>query len=366
MQNIHGAAFVVVCHLIFSGDTQAALPRIVVAADQAGFCEADTQRPFVPFGFNYDHDENGRLLEDYWFTEWSKVEADFAEMKALGANVVRIHLQLARFMESPSQSNPKSLEQLHRLTILAERTGLYLDVTGLGCYHKPDVPAWYDALSESERWQTQVNFWKSVAKSIGNSSAVFCYDLMNEPVVPGGKRAPNDWLGPAFAGKHFVQFITLDTHGRERTEIARQWTDKLVAAIRNEDPHHLITVGMVPWSLDRPGLTSGFVPSEVAGSLDFLAVHLYPETGKVEEAIETLRGFAIGKPVIIEETFPLKCNLDDFDSFMGKSKRFANGWIGFYWGKTIDDYTPPQTIPDAMTLGWLNWFVREAKTYKDR
>jgi hypothetical protein len=268
-------------------------------------------------------------------------------------------------MNSPTQPNPKSLEQLHRLTILAERTGLYLDVTGLGCYHKPDVPAWYDALAEPERWQTQANFWKSVAKSIGNSPAIFCYDLMNEPVVPGGKRAPSDWLGPGFAGKHFVQFITLDTEGRKRSEIARQWIDRLVSAIRSEDPHHLITVGMVPWSLDRPGLTSGFVPSEVAGSLDFLAVHLYPETGKVDEAIETLRGFAIGKPVIIEETFPLKCNLDDFDSFMERSKRFASGWIGFYWGKTIDEYTPPRTIPDAMTLGWLHWFAREAIAYKD-
>jgi hypothetical protein len=44
---------------------------------------------FVPWGFNYDHDEKGRLIEDYWEKEWQKVEADFAQMKKLGANVVR-------------------------------------------------------------------------------------------------------------------------------------------------------------------------------------------------------------------------------------------------------------------------------------
>ena len=44
------------------------------------------------------------------------------------------------------------------------------------------------------------------------------------------------------------------------------------------------------WSLDRPGLTSGFVPEKVADDLDFVSVHLYPEKGKVDEALKTLAG----------------------------------------------------------------------------
>lgn len=44
---------------------------------------------------------------------------------------------------------------------LAEETGLYLDVTGLGCYRKSDTPAWYDALDEAARWQAQAKFWAS-------------------------------------------------------------------------------------------------------------------------------------------------------------------------------------------------------------
>jgi hypothetical protein len=39
----------------------------------------------------------------------------------------------------------------------------------------------------------------------------------------------------------------------------------------------LLTVGLVDWSLDRKGLTSGFVPEKVADDLDLGSVHLYPK-----------------------------------------------------------------------------------------
>ena len=137
-------------------------------------------------------------------------------MKRLGANVVRIHLQFGKFMKGPNEPNESALKQYARLVALAEQTNLYLDVTGLGCYHKKDVPKWYDRLSEEARWAAQANFWKYVANRSAQSPAIFCYDLMNEPVVPGGDRKPEDWLGPDFAGSCFVQCITLSQAGRPR------------------------------------------------------------------------------------------------------------------------------------------------------
>src|SRR5579859_1492392 len=74
------------------------MPHIKVSADQRSFILMNG-KPFAPWGFNYDHDESGRLLEDYWDKEWSKVEKDFGAMHDLGANVVRIHLQFAKFMK---------------------------------------------------------------------------------------------------------------------------------------------------------------------------------------------------------------------------------------------------------------------------
>lgn len=328
---------------------------IRVSDEGEGFETAD-KRGVVPWGFNYDHDEEGRLLEDYWRDEWSKVEEDFREMKDLGANVVRIHLQVGKFMENPDTPDAAALEMLERLVGLAEEVGLYLDLTGLGCYHKSDVPPWYDDLSESERWDVQAVFWGAVAGVCADSPAVFCYDLMNEPVVPGGRREPGAWLGPGFAGKHFVQFITLDSAGRERAAVARDWIRHLTAAIRDRDSRHLITVGLVPWSLDRPGLTSGFVPEKISDAVDFISVHIYPEKSEIDKALETLKEFDVGKPVLIEETFPLKCSAEGLGEFIEKSREIADGWIGFYWGKTIAEYNNSNTISAAITLEWLKLF----------
>lgn len=340
-----------------SGAEPPRLERVRVGVDHRGFVLAASHTPFVPWGFNYDRDFRSRLLEDYWDSEWPTVEADFREMKDLGANVVRVHLQFGKFMKGPNEPDPKALDRLGRLVDLAERTGLYLDVTGLGCYRKRDVAAWYDRLDEAGRWAAQATFWAAVAGRCARSPAIFCYDLMNEPVVPGGRRKEGDWLGPPLGEFHYVQVVTLDQKDRPRPEIARAWVETLAKAIRRVDPDHLITVGLVDWSLDRSGLTSGFVPDKVAPALDFLCVHLYPKAGKLDEAIDVLKGFsAAGKPVLIEETFPLSCGAPEFRRFLGRSKPLAAGWLGFYWGQTPDELRKSRTIPDAMTLGWLDVF----------
>ncbi|MCC9602169.1 glycoside hydrolase family 5 protein [Stieleria sp. JC731] len=345
----------------------AELEWIRVANDNRSFVMEKSGRKFVPWGFNYDHQEDsGRLIEEYWNDEWATVIEDFAEMKQLGANVIRIHLQFAAFMESADKPNNDSLDQFERLIKLAETTGLYLDLTGLGCYHKKDVPAWYDKLSESQRWNAQCVFWESVAERCANSPAIFCYDLMNEPVVPGNDER-DDWLGAGFGGKHFVQFITRSAGGRPRHEIAKRWINQLTAAIRKHDQNHLITVGLVHWSLDRPGLTSGFVPDKVTEQLDFIAVHLYPESDKLDEATATLKGFAsVGKPVVIEEVFPLKCSTEELSHFIGEAKKYAAGWIGFYWGKTPDEYRELKTLRSAIVLSWLELFEHETNQWQSR
>src|SRR6516165_4789052 len=81
------------------------LEPIVIDKDNKSFVLADSKQRFTPWGFNYDHDAKGRLIEDYWHDEWPKVEADFAAMKKLGANVVRTHMQFGKFMDGPAKPN---------------------------------------------------------------------------------------------------------------------------------------------------------------------------------------------------------------------------------------------------------------------
>ena len=337
------------------------MERIVIGKDARSFALASSGRVFVPRGFNYDRDYKMRLIEDYWDAEWPTVQQDFAEMKALGANVVRVHLQFGRFMCSPDKGNGKALDRLERLVELAESTGLYLDITGLACYRKSDVPAWYDKLSEKDRWRAQAAFWEAVAARCADRNAVFCYDLMNEPVVPAGRNEPGAWLGPAFAGFCYVQYVSLDQRDRPRPDIARDWLRIMTAAVRKHDRRRLVTVGLVDWSLDRPGLTSGFEPSTVAREVDFLCVHIYPKSGKIPESLETLKGFCVGKPVVIEETFPMYCTASELRQFLTQSEEYSAGWIGFYWGKTLEQYRRSNSPADAAMIGWLELFEQETK-----
>ncbi len=349
-----GALVVLSLPLALTSAEPPPLEPVRVAADQRGFVLHPSGRPFQPWGFNYDHDDRGRLLEDYWQTEWPTVAEDFQEMKDLGANVVRVHLQLGRFLTREHEPDRAQLAQFQKLVRLAESTGLRPAVTGLGCYHKQDVPAWYDTLPVPRRWAVQARFWEAIARA----SAIFCYDLMNEPVAPAGTAA-KDWLGPAFAGKHFVQRIAFDLAGRSRTVVAQAWIRHLTRAIRAIDSATPITVGLVPWGLDRPGLTSGFDPKAIVADLDFISVHLYPEAGKVAEELATLHAFAVGKPVVIEETFPLKCSRPEFARFITESRAVAAGWIGFYWGKPLVECRQSTAIPDALMAGWLEFFQHQ-------
>jgi hypothetical protein len=357
--------WLIVC-MVFSEPVAATthgMPMVRISGDQRGLVYEGDGRPFVVWGFNYDHDEGGRLLEDYWQGEWPKVEEDFHEMKALGANVVRVHLQLGRFMRQADAPNDASLDRLGRLVALAERERLYLDITGLGCYHKADVPAWYDALAEDARWAVQARFWEAVAGRCAGSPAVFCYDLMNEPIVPGRKRE-TDWLAGEFGGKHFVQRIALDLAGRTQQQVARAWVEHLVAAIRKRDSRHLITVGAIPWVLTFPNARPLFYSREVAEQIDFASVHFYPESGKIDQALIALAAYDIGKPLVVEEIFPLKCNAQELEAFIDGSRGVADGWIGFYWGRTLHEYRESKTLAATITAGWLELFQRKANTIK--
>ncbi|HPA19023.1 MAG TPA: cellulase family glycosylhydrolase [Verrucomicrobiae bacterium] len=337
-----------------SRQTKQAIERISLSPDGRGFVTAQSQRPFYPWGMNYGN--AGRLMEDFWDADWNTFADDFREMRAIGANVVRVHLQFGKFMRAADEPDTPALNQLARTLKLAEDTGLYLDITGLASYRPADAPTWYDTMDEGARWTTQANFWAAVAKTCARSPAVFCYDLMNEPISPAGRREPGKWRSGNLLGNYdFVQFIALDPADRPREGIAVAWIRQMTAAIRRHDPDHLITVGSLPWSRKWKFL-SGFLPEKIAPELDFLSVHIYPEKDLPEEAMECLRKFSVGKPVVIEETFPLSCGTGQLKAFLLASRQIACGWIGHY------DGDPPEQLDALKRQGQITMtqaFYRE-------
>jgi hypothetical protein len=181
---------------------------------------------------------------------------------------------------------------------------------------------------------------------------------MNEPILPGQEPA-NEWLAGELGGKFFVQRLTLDLAGRTREQVAAAWVDTMTEAIRRHDDRHLVTVGVIPWVFVFGGGKPLFHGPEAGKNLDFVAVHYYPQEGEVDKGIESLRAYEVGKPIVVEEMFPLKCSVDELQRFVRRSADSVDGWISFYWGSTAAELraSDPPTIAAAITASWLDAYA---------
>ncbi|QEL16245.1 cellulase family glycosylhydrolase [Limnoglobus roseus] len=321
----------------------------------------------MPWGFNY-LGRFERLAEDDWDTPagWRNIETDFAEMRKLGANVVRWHLQFETFMAAADKPRADQLARLKKLLDLAGETGLYLDLTGLNCFRLKRIPEWYDKLAEADRWAAQARFWSAIAETCAGHPAAFCYDLVNEPVInePGPKDHP--WVGGELGGFHFVQRISNKPAGRDTKDIAEAWVKTLVAAIRTHDKDTLITVGVIPWAMVWPNAKPLFYSPQVARHLDFVSVHFYPSAGKVDKAQAALAVYDIGKPLVVEETFPLSCSVAELDQFIDGAADRADGWISHYFGATPAEHRAGAKPNGPLVADFLEYWKKKGEKVSDR
>jgi hypothetical protein len=86
-----------------------------------------------------------------------------------------------------------------------------------------------------------------------------------------------------------------------------------------------------------------------------------PKAGKVDDEIKLLKQFAWGKPVVIGETFPLSCSVDEEREFLLKSREFAHGWIGHWPDESPTELaalkkTGKATIQNTIWLSWVELF----------
>ena len=57
----------------------------------------------------------------------------------------------------------------------------------------------------------------------------------------------------------------------------------------------------------------------------------------------------------------MQCGTEELDIFIDGSRKIADGWIGFYWGKTLDECRRSRELRDALMVGWLEFFQKRAK-----
>ena len=122
------------------------------------------------------------------------------------------------------------------------------------------------------------------------------------------------------------------------------------------DDRHLITVGEIPWAQVFKGAKPLFESPRVGGPLDFVSVHFYPKASALDDSLAALKVYEVGKPLVVEEIFPLSASVDETAKFIDQARPGVAGWMSFYWGKTIEENEAKNTDQGKLTGRWLETF----------
>lgn len=371
---------------------RSSLPRVLVRPDGRGFV-MEKGKPFVPFGLTYFRANTGWAPQVWKKWDAEATRQDFARMRKLGVNCVRVFLSFGSFYTEPGKLDPEGLAKFDQFLALAEEHGIYVHPTGPD--HWEGLPDWakVDRYADEAVLTALEKFWTQFAARYRGRNVIFAYDLLNEPHVawdtPPMRAKWNAWLQheyrtaphvayawkrtvpPAELGEFPIPKPVAAARSRElldyqkfREEIADEWTRRQVAAIKAADPRALVTVGYVQWSV--PSLIPGVQhyaaarPSRQARWLDFLEIHFYPlDSGaydyRSEEAENRNLAYAhgvvaevakLGKPVVLAE----------FGWYGGGKPRFDGGKHPFaseaqqaQWCRRLVETTT------GLACGWLNW-----------
>jgi hypothetical protein len=287
-------------------------------------------RPFRAFGFNHMFQVHPTLdyLAEPTPAGLRRVRRDFSKARRLGANTIRVFLELPVFMTGPVRVRQAQLQALRRVITAAEHRRLYLDITGALDWHEQPSTDWFDELTERGRWGAQERFWREVARVTRPSNAVLLYELTSEPATCDA----GAWRAAEMEGHWFIQCITRWLGGRDPYSLARTWTLRLRRAIRSEDRRHLIGVGLLPLR-DWP-----FDPRNIADLVDVVVLHEYPADGELAKSIDLVRYFGSHRrPLILGETFKLLCDRTTFEEFLVESSPWLDGALSFFDGRAPDE-----------------------------
>ena len=115
-----------------------------------------------------------------------------------------------------------------------------------------------------------------------------------------------------------------------REDVGYTWTYRLVRALKSTDPNHMVTIGLIQWSVplkkssDGPEGYAGFNPMKLAPLLDYVSVHGYNWwDGHAGTYIQGLLRYCYAnKPVLLEE-------FEYHNSTVDATKGSASGWLSW-------------------------------------
>ncbi len=378
------------------------LARVRIAPDGRTF-ETAPGRRFVPFGVNYFRPGTGWAPQVWKQFDAEATRRDFALMRRMGVNCVRVFLTYGSFLERPDQVSPEGLAKLDQFLDLADEAGLYVHPTGPD--HWEGLPAWArtDRIADDQVLAALEVFWARVASHLRGRTTVFAYDLLNEPEVGWDSAVMrhkwNHWLAERYGSAEKLAAAwglaeenaawgqrppppAQDAPGsrelldfqRFREDVADTWTRRQVAAIKAADPQALVTVGLIQWSvptlLAHARHYSAFRPERQARLLDFLEIHFYPlangfytygseeaEARNLSYLESVVQAVAQpGKPVVIAEFGWYGGGKPTLD---GGKHPAATEEQQARWCRLLVQSTQP------LATGWLNWGFYDQPEAKD-
>lgn len=401
--------FLSVMLLLVGVEALAALPRVRISPDKAGFVTAEG-RSFAPVGVTYFRPDTGWSPQVWRQWDAARAREDFARLKAIGGNTVRVVLSYGSFGWERGKLKEEGVRKFEEFLSLAEESGIYVQPCGRDLWE--GQPEWLDASRpgiSGDRFADEANladeeeFWRQFAARFRGRTSILAYELLNEPSVRWtssamlpkwrawceGRYGSVEKLRAAWgASLREDSFATLTTpkpravpgdarlrdYQEFREEIATEWTRRLSAAIKSADAEAMVTVGLVQWSFPihfhRMQQYAAFRPDKLAPWVDFQSFHFYPlawgfyEYQSKEAEQNNLSYLAVllreihrtGQPVVLGE----------FGWYGGGDPTFDEGehleateeqQAG--WGRAVIELTRGQVA------GWMAWTLYDCPGARD-
>jgi hypothetical protein len=80
--------------------------------------------------------------------------------------------------------------------------------------------------------------------------------------------------------------------------------------------------------------------------------------------MDALALYDLGRPIVIEETFPMECTLDEFDQFVDAANDRADGWVSHYFGHTPDEHRKGAEPGGEAVAKFLEYWERKGAAMK--
>lgn len=387
------------------------IDKILIDNNSQRFVKEKDGSVFTPLGVNYFPLATGWPPHIWDRSHKDDYEKDFAKIKALGLNCIRVFTSIAKLMPSgKNQVDEQVLEYMKDMLDTASKYDIYVIFSGPCGWD--GRPQWLnDIVQGKERIKSFCSFtdkdylnqrsflWTKIAKKFSGHPALFAYELINEPDIPWDADG-FDVLWAEYVEKRLgenideelrkilvenrneipennfeVESRLLFEYQTFRNQLSYNYCKLCCDAIRKGDKSTFITLGThqatVPFVGQTPGKYHAFDPHYIGELFDYISLHFYPYDDCIdicdgEENVSKWKNLLhayinymdIGKPILVEE-FGLYGG--------GVSPQFP--WrkpFGYLSEEDSADWVCDGIIKNiAHCAGFLNWGLQDHSDWGD-